>query len=378
MRKVRIIASNIFDFQASRFNIGGVQTYLLDLANLLTDEGFKVELFQPHDENTSFEYKGINIWGVKLKSSIFRSINQMLFRRVKSKSGANDLIIISTDQMDIKSHDKNSIVIQHGIAFDYPKSNMSCALMQYDISFTFIKLLRSLKNVLRFRNIKNTVCVDYNFFNWYRTISEIPLTSKFKVIPNYASNSISFHELESKLEKASRRKILFARRFVDYRGTKVYANVVEKLLLKYSDIEFAFAGDGPLKGYLEEKFESDSRVEIFSFSPSESVSVHSNYDIAVVPTIFSEGTSLSLCEASSAGCFPIATHVGGMTNMIIDGYNGYLVYPSQKEIYKAIERTLDLTESEYSSIVRNAWEVANCSFSKRIWEKRWLEFINNI
>ena len=87
---------------------------------------------------------------------------------------------------------------------------------------------------------------------------------------------------------------------------------------------------------------------------------------------------LVILNCHLAGCFPIATHVGGMTNMIIDGYNGYLVYPSEKEIYKAIERTLDLTESEYSSIVRNAWEVANCSFSKRIWEKRWLEFINNI
>lgn len=378
MKKVRIITSNVINFQTSGFNIGGVQTYIFDLANLLTDIGFKVEILQRHYENTNFEYKGLHIRGVKLKSSIFRNINQMLFRRVKSETGSKDLIIISTDQMDITSHDKNVIVIQHGIAFDFPKSFMKSKLMKNDQLFEINKFLRSYKNVKRFKNISNTVSVDYNYFNWYRTLGSIPENANFRVIPNYTSKIIAKEQLKEKLESSRRTKILFARRFVDYRGTLLFAEVADKLLNKYDNIEIAFAGTGDLENYLKEKFKNNIKVSIFSYEPEESVDVHLKYDIAIVPTIYSEGTSLSLCEAFGAGCYAIATHVGGMTNMIIDNFNGRLVYPSEEEVLKAIIETIEMPAEQFNKAVTASWEVANSSFSIETWRNRWTEFVKNI
>lgn len=378
MKKVSIITGNVFNFQNSRSNIGGVQTYVFDLANLLTDIGFKVEIVQPHSENVNLEYKGQHVRGVKIKPSILRSINQMLFRRVKSDSGTKDLIIIATDQMDITSHDKNVIVIQHGIAFDFPKSFVKSKFMKNDQLFGINKFLRSYKNVKRFKRVCNTVAVDYNFFNWYRTLGSIPENANFKIIPNYTSKIVTKEQLEEKLEFSKRTKILFARRFVDYRGTLLFAKVADKLLKKYDNIEIAFAGTGKLENYLKEKFKNNLKVSIFSFEPKESVDVHLKYDIAIVPTIFSEGTSLSLCEAFGAGCYAIATHVGGMTNMVIDSFNGRLVYPSEEEVLKAIIETIEMPKEKFHKTVISGWEVANSSFSIEIWKKRWTEYVKNI
>ena len=114
------------------------------------------------------------------------------------------------------------------------------------------------------------------------------------------------------------------------------------------------------------------------FRSSESVLFHYNFDIAVVPTIFSEGTSLSLCEAMASGCFPIATHVGGMTNMLIDGYNGKLVYPSEGMLYKAIVDVLSLDKKDFCQIVLNAYATVQKSFSKEKWTLEWLSFIDEV
>lgn len=378
MKKVSIITGNVFNFQNSRFNIGGVQTYIFDLANLLTDIGFKVDIVQPHSENINLEFKGLHVRGVKIKPSIFRNINQMLFSRVKSDSGTKDLIIIATDQMDITSHDKNVIVIQHGIAFDFPKSFVKSKFMMNDQLFVFNKFLRSYKNVKRFKKVCNTVAVDYNFFNWYRTLGSIPENANFRVIPNYTSKIITKDQLEEKLESSKRTKILFARRFVDYRGTLLFAKVADELLNRYDNIEIAFAGTGDLENYLKEKFKNNLKVSIFSYEPKESVDVHIKYDIAIVPTIYSEGTSLSLCEAFGAGCYAIATHVGGMTNMVIDNFNGRLVYPSEEEVLKAIIETIEMPTEQFHKTVISSWEVANSSFYIEIWKRRWTEFVKNI
>ncbi len=105
---------------------------------------------------------------------------------------------------------------------------------------------------------------------------------------------------------------------------------------------------------------------------------HKKYDIAVVPTIFSEGTSLSLIEAMSAGCLPIASHVGGMTNIILDSFNGFLTYPSEEELYKIIVKVLNLEKAEFNSIVKNAYHSACSSFSISKWKSSWREILMNI
>ncbi|MGR4357642.1 glycosyltransferase [Escherichia coli] len=83
---------------------------------------------------------------------------------------------------------------------------------------------------------------------------------------------------------------------------------------------------GPEQYLVDElKKEYPNSVYQTSYKSEDSIHFHQQYDIAIVPSIGSEGTSLSLLEAMSAKCLVIATDIGGMTNIILDGFNGRMI-----------------------------------------------------
>lgn len=380
MRDLNIITTSFFDFKKQTIKIGGVETYIKDLSLLGLKLGLNVRVFQiSQNSEDSIKFEGINIYKVQSKKTLFKSINQNAFDLIfKAYNNEEAKFIIATDQMDIKSKANNVITIQHGIAFDIP-GYLIKGFWGKNKSLQFInKMLRCIKNIKRFYHTKNSICVDYNYFNWFRTLGTIYPDYTMKVIPNYANNCISEKELINKLSQNNQKiKILFARRFVDYRGTLLFANVIEKLLLERNNIDITFAGNGPLENELKNKFSNNPNVHFTSFYAGDSIKFHRNFDIAVVPTIFSEGTSLSLCEAMAAGCFPIATHVGGMTNMILDNFNGILCYPSFDDLYKNINQALSLPKEKFNTIVTNSYNTASSAFSKTNWENKWSNLLLN-
>ena len=198
-----------------------------------------------------------------------------------------------------------------------------------------------------------------------------------RVIPNFSHSLISKDELNSKLATYSGVKsIIFARRFVDYRGTRLFANVALRLINKYPYLKITFAGEGPDNEYLKDVFKNISNVNITSFQYKDSIKVSYNYDISVVPTIFSEGTSLSLCEAMASGCYPVVTHVGGMTNIIVDKFNGSLSYISEDDFYDTLEKVILMDREDFISVVNNAYNTIYYSLSIDVWRKRWIDYIN--
>jgi glycosyltransferase involved in cell wall biosynthesis len=76
------------------------------------------------------------------------------------------------------------------------------------------------------------------------------------------------------------------------------------------------------------------RVHAIGFHPSPSELV-SQSDCFVMPSIEREGLPKSLLEAMSVGVPCIATNVGGMPEVILDGDNGLVVPPKSAEPIKA-------------------------------------------
>ncbi len=91
--------------------------------------------------------------------------------------------------------------------------------------------------------------------------------------------------------------------------------------------------------------------------------------IVVVPTTSSEGTSLSCLEAMASGKAVICGRVGGLTDLIIDGYNGRLIDVNPETLAGAIEELLKNPE-ERRRLGRKARETAE-AFSLAKWEERW-------
>ena len=371
-----VFSLDYLDAKTGTMLIGGVQTYIHSLCLLAQENGFNVTIYQLKGEcEAEFPYDGIKVIIRNIPDSKTQDYFDTIYKKFEYKK---TIFIISTDQLPIKSKALNIITIQHGIAFDIP-GNWIGGLWGSNKIFQHInKLLRCVKNVMRCYHSSNTVCVDYNYYNWFRTIGTIYQDKRIQVIPNYSSSHISLEELNEKLKYRSKKKILFARRFCDYRGTLLFADVIYKVLEKYSDIEVTFAGSGPLEDYIRQKFSNHNNVYISSYNAVDSINFHKNYDIAVVPTIYSEGTSLSLLEAMSAGCFPLSTHVGGMTNIILDKFNGFLCAPNAESLYESIVNILDMNDSEFNEIVSNAYNSAVKAFSHNVWKNKWSRFIDSV
>lgn len=371
-----IVTIPLFDYARKAYKLGGVESYMRAIAKAANERGIKVDAYQLSDSEWTRDEGFFTLHGVKLKKIFFKSANQRLYEYAVQKASETGVILISGDHMNVKSSDRRAIVIEHGIAFDYPIYGKGLGFWMKTVE----KLLRCVRNAVRFQYVNNTVCVDYNHFNWLRTIFSPQEGARMKVIPNFCSNFISESELKQKfVERRTRKKrIVFARRFVWYRGTEMFANVVERLLGEFSDIEITFAGEGPQENILRRKFGKIDSVKITSFHPDDTFNFHKDYDIAVVPTICSEGTSLSLIEAMGAGCLPVCTHVGGMTNIVVDGFNGFMSYPDEDAFYETMRNVLLLEDVKFDHIVQNARETAKMGLNYESWSEKWIAFMERI
>lgn len=70
-----------------------------------------------------------------------------------------------------------------------------------------------------------------------------------------------------------------------------------------------------------------------------------------------EGMPITLLEALSVGCIPVCTPVGGIVNVINDGYNGFLSDSTDVQSYKsALIRFLGMSEDEISEMKTHVLE----------------------
>ncbi|MBR5595993.1 MAG: glycosyltransferase family 4 protein [Paludibacteraceae bacterium] len=374
-----IFTYRFFDFEKNVVRIGGVETYTLDLALLLTREGYETTVYIALDDADEYKecmYKGFSIKEIK-KGKTFNECFQNLYNNKKG----NGIFIVMTDEMKVNSRGKSNVIsVQHGISWDKPSWAYS-KKFQKGLLFTFRKWQTCHRFVSIFKKVSNMVCVDYNYYNWIRTLDEIPDDMHLAVIPNYASSGITQDEFNKKLESITdlkKSKIVLARRLTRYRGAQLFADVVIRLLKKYPELDITIAGDGDLEEKLKSDFKDYKNVHMTKYSADQSIDFHKQFDIAVVPTIYSEGTSLSLCEAMASGCMPIATHVGGLTNLLIDSFNGRLCYPNEDAVYNVLDELLTMDLMEYKRMLANAYNTYISSLNKTRWEIRWMQFINCI
>ena len=378
--EVYIISSNFYDVANSVFTIGGIQTYIKDLYKAFKKCGHNSILVQfgLYEGISIVQAEGCRILLFPYTTKNNRVLEQYTFNNVYRKyNSTGSVFIIDTDQRDIRSDADNVIQIQHGITFDIP-GNMIPGFWGKSVFLQRInKQFRCWRNVARLTHVHRTICVDYNYYNWFRTQDTIPEDYDVRVIPNYASDFVSVDELNAKLNHPrSSISVLFARRFVDYRGTNLMIDATKTILAKYDHVYVTFAGSGPLQSTIENEFKNENRVTITRYCSSDSVRFHSRFDIAIIPTIFSEGTSLSLCEAMAAGCIPIASCVGGMSNIVIDNYNGILIRPYLPDLVDAMMLLIELPQNQRACIARRAYDTSLVSFSKERWERQWLSFLN--
>jgi glycosyltransferase involved in cell wall biosynthesis len=359
--RVVIQSASYLDFDGS-YSAGGRQRHIRDLAELIRDVwGREVVVVQKGFRDFTNSDNSINVVGLRTD---VRAIGDPIFAwKVRSLIRPSDGLIYASGEDAWPFFHADAKAIQHGIWWDGPQNYLTRLVQKH----------RAVRCVSRIRSM---LCVDTNFINWLRCHGRtgVELCNKCEYIPNYV-------DTERLLKPVARRsnepiRLIIARRYEEKRGINLFIKALA--ILKQEGFPFSahISSVGNVEKIRELIGSSNLRSEV-EVTEDDMDTVLSRYqfaDLAVVPTIWSEGTSLACIEALCAGLPVIATPVGGLGNLIVPDFNGTLVRPLPEELAKAIRHF-----SAPAILARTSGNALAMreALSKKSWRSRvlsWLKF----
>lgn len=374
MNYVYILCQRYLDLNLQNYTIGGIQTYIQNLIRVISSIDAIPIVIQYAAVDNRCVKDGVTVIGANTSNlKHLRSKNKKLHNVFDSEYKQHPgILLYATEGLVSPKYTKRipSLAIQHGISWDKPDYTKK-GFWSYETDYWFQSLLSRI-DIKRIEALKKIVCVDYNYVNWHRALVLYPKL-KFDIIPNFTE--IPLRNQQSKDNSVV--KIIFARRFFEYRGTRIFTNAIKRILDDHQNIDITFAGDGPDEQWMRKTLPESKKIHYIKYDNWESLKVHSDKHIAVVPTVGSEGTSLSLLEAMASQCAVVCTNVGGMTNIVINEYNGLMVNPDENELYLAIKRLID-DEKLRSDLSIRAYDTVLNGFSYDRWAKQWRKILQEM
>lgn len=157
-----------------------------------------------------------------------------------------------------------------------------------------------------------------------KKIEHIPLgvdINKFKPFNN--------EKIKGELKVSNERIILFVGRLDKLKGVHILLKALS--LSTFKNFKLLIVGDGLEKNNLIElskKLRLDHAVVFFGELKGKKLfELYSLADLFVLPSL-TEGRPVVIYEAMASECAIIASNVGGIPEQVKDGYNGFLVEPS--------------------------------------------------
>lgn len=205
----------------------------------------------------------------------------------------------------------------------------------------FAKYLTGLRTQLMFSRCRTIACCDTNIINWLRTRS-----GRFQAAANnaiYIPNAVDLDALKVRSDEppTGLLRIIFARRFELKRGPYLMLEAARILRDKGFPFRLIMSSAVGHDGSDIIELECKQRgivdlVETRTNCMDSVMSLYSEGDISVVPTIWSEGTSYAAVEALCAGLPVVTTTVGGLPNLVLPDHNGFVVPPRATDLAEAI------------------------------------------
>jgi glycosyltransferase involved in cell wall biosynthesis len=165
---------------------------------------------------------------------------------------------------------------------------------------------------------------------------------KLVVIPNALPDE-AFAETSPALPRQSGvlRVAMVARMNHEVKNHPLFLRMAARLSQRFPRAEFILIGDGPLRSGLEalaRELGLSDRAR-FLGDRSDIPSLLASVDITVLPSR-SESMSNAILESMAAGVPIVATDVGGNSEIIANGENGFLVAPDEQALAQAVGELL--------------------------------------
>lgn len=183
---------------------------------------------------------------------------------------------------------------------------------------------------------------------WYLQMFGRDLAKKTKTIPAGVSNMVDFSRNTSWIDRKYQFKypnmVLFTGRLTVHKGVEYLIKAAR--LIK---AEIVILGDGPERKYLESLIKKYKLANVhllgyFSQKQTELNDFYLRADVYVAPSVWDEPLGIVILEAMVQKTPVIVTRKGGVSTIVKDGVNGFLVRP--KSASQIAEKANLLIENE--------------------------------
>jgi glycosyltransferase involved in cell wall biosynthesis len=227
------------------------------------------------------------------------------------------------------------------------------------IELTFSKFVVAVANKI-VAHIVKCACID---------------SRKIHVIPvGFDESEIEQYRLDKTENKSENKIIIFVGRVVKQKDPITLLKAVKILLTKRTDFKLIVVGDGdelPLCRQFCVENGLTKHVSFLGALPrSQLLQEFAKADILVLPSI-DEGLPVVIMEALALGVPVVTTGVGGIPEVIKDGFNGVIVPPrSSQALAEAINSLLDDRELRWK-LINNGQKIVKKYSWKRISDLFW-------
>jgi glycosyltransferase involved in cell wall biosynthesis len=355
-KTVNLVVSTFFDFDGNNMFFGGAERYLIELVRLIRQLGYNVEVYQCGNDGWVRYYQDIRVTGIATPGLV-KELKQKFHQQVED----GQLTIYFAFFIASDRYKTPSIGISHGIYWDDADLHGSASAKE--------EVTTDVLNAIS--HVSTLVSVDTNTINWLRA-TEFSLSKHCVYIPNFVDLE-QFPPTQLNNGRDNQRVvILYPRRLYDARGFWLVERLVAEFIEKYPEVDFHFVGKANAKeehAVQELITRFPERVKWYFLPPEKMHEAYQQAHIALIPTVQSEGTSLSCLEALSSGNAVIATNVGGLPNLIFPDYNGLLIEPNVESLRKALTQLIENPKLRLQYSQRGI-EIA-ATFNIEIWRERW-------
>jgi len=212
---------------------------------------------------------------------------------------------------------------------------------------------------------------------WYLDMFGHDLSKKTKTIPAGISNNIDFNRDVSWIDKKYKfqfdKMVLFTGRLTEHKGVEYLIKAARQI-----KAEIVIAGDGPERKYLESlilkyKLTNVHMVGYFSHRLDTINDFYLRADVYVAPSVWNEPLGLVILEAMVNKTPVVVSRKGGVTTLVKDGYNGFLVRPRSPKLIVEKVNLLLQDEKLAEKMGERAYKTVTEKFS---WDRIATKFYN--
>lgn len=353
---------NGYEKQYTRPFGGGLERYVQLLCRVIKEMGLQPVVHQlSYYDSFDTTYEGVRVLGWQFdKERIGEAFERMA-------GEAEGLLIYASCIWHPIHYRPGSIGICHGINWD-----------RHDIPLQEKQSIASIIHNAT-QQLDMIVSVDSHFQTYCRSVCEYEESDQIIVIPNPVDTEWFTPRSPARASSHALR-VLYPRRLSYERGIVSMMLLTDTLLANHPTVTVEFAGElveqtpvAIVARLWLEAHPHRGRIILHKYSFEAIRDAYRMADVVVIPTLYSEGTSLSCLEAMSCGIPVVATNIGGLNDIVIDGLNGRLVPPQAEALTAAVTALLEQPRLRRSMAA--AARKTALAFDIHKWNVRWQQVI---